>query len=288
MKQRPKHMRISELSAHARIPAATIRYYARMGLLPAPIKSGRTMAYYTSEHLEALEQIRSLKGKGLSLAAIGEVVKGESGSFPDLLESDPVFTSKRDTIVRVAIDLFRQKGYNATTISDIVARAGAGKGTFYQYFKDKQELFFECADHIFYDIGRDDPSIRDEQDGLKRLWNRGRSFFHNHLHMIDMLNLARGASTDGDSRFGQMLEKVMDNLIGPIEEDLMRAKRQRYIHFKDVHALAYLLMGAVEYCYYYMQNHPDSDVDETLANAWDMALHGLYTAKKARKPQVKS
>lgn len=275
MKNHPEYMKISELSTHSGIPAATIWYYTRMGLLPRPVKYGRTITYYTPVHLERLEQIRSFKQKGLSLAAISDILKDESLASYDGLKSDAIYESKKDIIMQAAIELFREKGYNSTTIRDIAVRAEIGKITFYQYFKDKRELFLECADHVFYDIGKDDPSIRDELDGLKRLWNRGYSFFHNNLHMIDMLNLARGVSVNRESRFEQMLEKVMQNLINPIEADLLMASRQGQIHFNDIRLLAHFFMGGVEYCSYYIQNHLDNNVDDFLAKAWVMILHAL-------------
>jgi AcrR family transcriptional regulator len=39
-----------------------------------------------------------------------------------------------------ALDLFLEDGIRAVTIDEIVARAGIGKGSFYHYFKDKEEL----------------------------------------------------------------------------------------------------------------------------------------------------
>jgi AcrR family transcriptional regulator len=271
MKRHPEHMIISELSTHAGISAATIWYYSRMGLLPRPIKYSRSTAYYTDVHLKRLEQICSLKQKGLSLAAISEIVKEDVHTSHD----DAVYESKRDIIMQAAVGLFREKGYNSTTIRDIAVRAGVGKITFYHYFKDKRELFIESADHVFYDIGKDDPSIRDEQDGLKRLWNRGYSFFHNNLHMIDMLNLARGFSATRESQFKQMLEKIMQNLINPIQVDLLMASEQGQIHFKDIPLLAHFFMGGVEYCTYYIQNLPDISLEDLLAKILDMTLHGI-------------
>ena len=43
-------------------------------------------------------------------------------------------------LARTAFDLFRDKGFAKTTISDIVSDAGLAKGTFYLYFKDKYDL----------------------------------------------------------------------------------------------------------------------------------------------------
>lgn len=48
--------------------------------------------------------------------------------------------TSRDLIVECAMELFRSKGVEKTTISGIVEKAGIAKGTFYLYFKDKDDL----------------------------------------------------------------------------------------------------------------------------------------------------
>ena len=48
--------------------------------------------------------------------------------------------NKRLALLDNAYSLFIEKGFNNTTISDIVNRAGVAKGTFYLYFKDKFDL----------------------------------------------------------------------------------------------------------------------------------------------------
>ena len=261
MKQYPKHMKMSELSTRAKITAATIRNYARQGLLPDPVRTGKTMSYYTVEHLERIKNIKALQKKGHSLDVIGHIVNQTSEKNHPNPKPEMVYTSKRSVILKAAVYLFRDKGYDTTNIDDIVAYAGISKSTFYQYFRSKEELFYECADHVFYDIARDDPTISNEDNGLMRLWKRADSFTHTHLHMIDMLNLARGASMKGSPRSRQMIEVVMNNLIDPIKSDLILASKQGSIHFKDLHVLAYLLMGVVEYAYYYLQIHPEIDIE---------------------------
>ena len=47
---------------------------------------------------------------------------------------------KNNMLFQTAFELFREKGFAKTTISDIVKRAGLAKGTFYLYFKDKYDL----------------------------------------------------------------------------------------------------------------------------------------------------
>ena len=273
MKQYPKHMKMSELSTRAKISAATIRNYTRQGLLPEPVRTGKTMAYYTVEHVERLKKIQSLQKKGISLDEISYIVNKNSEKNHSNLKSDIVYTSKRNAIVKAAVYLFRNKGYDTTNIDDIVAYAGIGKSTFYHYFKSKEELFYECADHVFYDIASDDFSVSNEDDGLMRLWKRVESFKLTHLHMIDMLNLARGTFMKDSPRSRHMLEVVMNNLIDPIEADLILASSQGTIHFMDLHVLAYLLMGVVEYGYYYLQIHPENDTENVLIRGWDIVFN---------------
>lgn len=48
---------------------------------------------------------------------------------------------KRNSLLAEAFSLFMNKGISNTTISDITQKAGVGKGTFYFYFKDKEDLY---------------------------------------------------------------------------------------------------------------------------------------------------
>lgn len=47
---------------------------------------------------------------------------------------------KRSALLSHAFSLFLNKGISDTTISEIAEHAGVGKGTFYFYFKDKEDL----------------------------------------------------------------------------------------------------------------------------------------------------
>ena len=48
---------------------------------------------------------------------------------------------RRNQILECAKDIFSHKGYHKTHVEDILQEARIGKGTFYQYFKNKEDLF---------------------------------------------------------------------------------------------------------------------------------------------------
>ena len=48
--------------------------------------------------------------------------------------------SVKSRIVSAAWQLFYEKGYNGTTVDDIIGLSGTSKGSFYYYFSTKDEL----------------------------------------------------------------------------------------------------------------------------------------------------
>jgi len=63
--------------------------------------------------------------------------------------------SHRERLVRAILDAVADKGYEKTTVADIVARARVSRRTFYEHFKDKADAFLAAYD-----------------DGVKRLLDR--------------------------------------------------------------------------------------------------------------------
>ena len=48
---------------------------------------------------------------------------------------------KREALIKIAIDEFSTLDYNSASISRIVKETGIAKGSFYQYFRDKKDLY---------------------------------------------------------------------------------------------------------------------------------------------------
>ena len=45
-------------------------------------------------------------------------------------------------LVEAAMQLYRERGFDRTTVADIAARAGLTERTFFRYFADKREVLF--------------------------------------------------------------------------------------------------------------------------------------------------
>lgn len=63
----------------------------------------------------------------------------------DPIKPEPRWARRKDArpeeITAAALDLFVERGYAATRLDDVAARAGISKGTLYLYFANKEDLF---------------------------------------------------------------------------------------------------------------------------------------------------
>jgi TetR/AcrR family transcriptional regulator, mexJK operon transcriptional repressor len=83
-------------------------------------------------------------GQGVKLQTIryGQIVTAVNVPTPDNARSD----RRRRAILDVARETFLKEGYAAASMSEIAARLGGSKGTLYNYFRSKEELFAAFMD----------------------------------------------------------------------------------------------------------------------------------------------
>ena len=49
--------------------------------------------------------------------------------------------------------MFAEKGYNRALVAEVAVAAGIGKGTVYEYFKSKDDLFFSVFQYVIQESG---------------------------------------------------------------------------------------------------------------------------------------
>jgi len=97
----------------------------------------------------------------------GSVTGGQGFSVCPKLVDKP---EKCNEIARAALGLFADKGYAATSVGQIAESAGIGKGTIYDYFPSKEEIFVHAINHwIMRLLDRMVENTRDIQDPVARL-----------------------------------------------------------------------------------------------------------------------
>jgi len=77
----------------------------------------------------------------------------------------PADTDLRRRILAAAVDLFADHGYDATSVSQVITRAGVAKGGFYHHFASKDELLYAVYGEL----------IARQLEGMERILAAGKS-----------------------------------------------------------------------------------------------------------------
>ena len=77
---------------------------------------------------------------------------------------------KRAHIRDSAMIVFGKYGYEKTRMTDVAKQAKIGKGTIYEYFESKEEIFFEIFKNFFEELGNSiEAALIDIVDPIKKI-----------------------------------------------------------------------------------------------------------------------
>ena len=137
-------------------------------------------------------------------------------------EQQALKSSKREGLIKAALESFLDAGYGATTIDGIVKRAGGSKATVYKHFKNKEALFAIVIDRLVQHHPTEDlnPDVPPEKALLAFAESRAAIVFarkHNALRRLVVgeggrfPNMARLYYEHGPGRSrAQLIEYVRD------------------------------------------------------------------------------
>ena len=103
--------------------------------------------------------------------------------------------SAKNRIVTAAWQLFHEKGYNGTTVDDIIALSGTSKGSFYHYFEGKDALLSSLAYMMDEKYEELEPGIGENENSYEVLLYLNRELLTMIEETINIELLARLYST---------------------------------------------------------------------------------------------
>jgi len=136
------------------------------------------------------------------------MASAKTGSAEDLAAA-----ARRGQILSAAETVFSTFGYASSTMDAVAAEAGLSKGSLYNYFKGKQELFREVVVRAVAedvdeaeDAAAKDLSARQKMEWMLDLWFRRRSQYER----IGRLVLEFWASAAHEHRSGKLTDVIGD------------------------------------------------------------------------------
>ena len=138
--QRPPGLRISELAKRSDVSIPTIKHYLKEGLLPRPIKTGRTMSYYDESCVDRVRLIKRLQNERfLPLYVIKQILESGNDLDQELILREGILGISRLAIPTRVVspeDIKKATGYDVSHLKQaeregVILPQSSEEGTIY-------------------------------------------------------------------------------------------------------------------------------------------------------------
>jgi TetR/AcrR family fatty acid metabolism transcriptional regulator len=156
---------------------------------------------------------------------------------------------RRESIIQAAIEVFSKKGFQAAGISEIAQKASVADGTIYQYFKNKEDLFFSIPIEKTNEFRS---KIELHLEGISGALNKLRKFVwyflyffktnpeYGRLLMLEMRVSKSFVKTKTYDFLKQSVSSVLDIIAEGQKEGVIRKDA-------DIYLLRHLILGILEH-----------------------------------------
>lgn len=186
---------------------------------------------------------------------------------------------RRRQILMAALEAFSEKGFDKTSVNDIVNKSGLSKGTLYWYFDNKQAIFIGMVEMIFEDIlGYYHNALAETQDLPPP--ERLRKTLTGMDMVVDEMMKFAGLYADFFAQAWQTeeirvsLKRLYENFIDPFVPVIQEGIDKGYFREVDAHQAAVTILGALD-GYWFQQILEVGDAQAAFGLHADLVIRGL-------------
>ncbi len=294
-------MKMKELSQAAGLPVSTIKFYMSKGLLKAPRKEKPNVAYYDEAFLRRLLVIKSMRAEGMSIRSMQSILgkysfdrisdwddfraRARQKGAHELGEEERLAAMsdeerRTEEILGAAFRVFSAQGYHNATVDDVAREAGVSKGTCYQYFQGKEDIFIATVERTLDTLlAEADAAAGDAVDALMRLGIEGLTFISKYRDLQFMLLGILSEALGGNERMRAKAAEVFGRVARFLSRDIEKGIADGVFRPTDPETVAYALFGIAEVVGNRYVIEEDFDVLAFFVNLMDFLQHGLYAER---------
>lgn len=170
--------------------------------------------------------------------------------------------NRKNGIIENSISIIHEKGYNGTSVKDLTDSAGIPKGSFYNYFKSKEDYAVEAVKYYFNQIKEKSFSIFEEEN-IKPT-ERIKNFYKKSIEIQKDKEYRKGClignlteeMADINIKIAEVVEKSHHEITNKIYECLKG--EQLNINNEEKKQLAYFIVNSWQGALLRMKSSKDS------------------------------
>lgn len=188
---------------------------------------------------------------------------------------------RREHVLSEAARVFADKGYHATSITDIIEAAGIARGTFYLYFPSKKALFDALLDDFFERLTREVRPV-DVTPGSRppseQLHSTIRDILQTLVDHRELTRIVLHGATGLDPDFDRKLHDFYDRILRVVQHALETGQKLGLLRPCDTAITSYCILGSVkELCYQLLVlRAQDLDLDLVVREVLAFNTSGLF------------
>jgi len=189
---------------------------------------------------------------------------------------------KRQLIIQAAIEVFGKNSFRDSNISEIAQRANVAEGTIYQYFKNKEDLFFSIPVEKTKEFCKE---LDLHLEGISGAFNKIKKFIWYYLYffrmnpeygrilLLEMRVSKSFIKTKTYSSFRKSTSRILEIIREGQGEGVVRRDINIYI-------LRQLILGILEHIVTrWLLKGEKYDLLENFNGVSDLAIHGISNSK---------
>ena len=180
-----------------------------------------------------------------------------------------ITTGKRETnketnrikIIESGIEIFSKKGISETTVRDIIRNTGLASGTFYNYFKTKEEVLIAAIDDAAYDLAKILEKGRRKASNIEEFIEFQVDPFFEMVSELPELFFIFSTNLDAVDRF-TIQTPQMTLAIEDLKKDLELAIKNKIIPDVDIDYFSAVFSSTIEaVAIEYVKNNKKTDLE---------------------------
>lgn len=195
---------------------------------------------------------------------------------------------RKNQILDCARKLFSERGYYQTQISDIQLEAGVARGTIYQYFENKEDLFQTLLEKLYSDwknmLSIQPENIREEfSTGFRVFKYKIKQTLDFFIANPDYCNIFLRVGLGLGGNFDRILDRFQGQILVLVTDYLVKGiKMGRIRPDIDIDLTGNMIGGALlRMCFFYILTKGDKEIDsEILAEKFvNVYALGIFSEK---------
>jgi AcrR family transcriptional regulator len=131
---------------------------------------------------------------------------------------------RRKEIINATLEVFSERGYEATSMSQIAKLAGIGKGTIYEYFESKEEIILNAiktwAEGMAGEVEKQLDGIDDPVERLRNFAHSSMEAFMSDKRIMRLFLAMLEIMLDSEKPYPQLIRETMQGVTKAIADIL--------------------------------------------------------------------